>query len=96
MKKQSSEGKILELRIIFVLKKRSASDRHATFEEISVKVARVVDNIKAINRLLRRVYRGPSIYDVHTEGEGSQDQVDACGRGRGIQPHVDVHTENLN
>ena len=39
--------------------------------------------------------KGPSIYDVHTEGEGGgQAQVDACGRGRGVQPHVDVHTEN--
>src|SRR6218665_2508348 len=29
---------------------------------------------------------GPSIYDVHTEGEGGQAQVDACGRGRGSSP----------
>ena len=36
--------------------------------------------------------KGPSIYDVHTEG--GQAQVDACGRGEGVQPHVDVHTEN--
>ena len=27
-------------------------------------------------------------------GGGGQAQVDACGRGRGFQPHVDVHTEN--
>src|SRR6218665_1651267 len=26
---------------------------------------------------------GPSIYDVHTEGEGGQAQVDACGRRGG-------------
>ena len=25
---------------------------------------------------------------------GGQTQVDACGRGWGVQPHVDVHTEN--
>ena len=25
--------------------------------------------------------KGPSIYDVHTKGEGGQAQVDACGRG---------------
>ena len=25
--------------------------------------------------------KGPSIYDVHTEGGGGQAQVDACGRG---------------
>jgi len=37
---------------------------------------------------------GPSIYDVHTEGGGGQAQVDACGRGEGVQLHVDVHTEN--
>jgi len=32
---------------------------------------------------------GPSIYDVHTEGEGSQAQVDACGRGSATcgRPH---------
>jgi len=36
---------------------------------------------------------GPSIYDVHTEGGGGQAQVYACGRGEGVQPHVDVHTE---
>ena len=36
----------------------------------------------------------PSIYDVHTEGGGDQAQVDACGRGKGVQPHVDVHTED--
>jgi len=27
-------------------------------------------------------------------GGGVQAQVDACGRGEGVQPHVDVHTEN--
>ena len=26
---------------------------------------------------------GPSIYDVHKEGEGGQAQVDACGQGEG-------------
>jgi len=37
--------------------------------------------------------RGPSSYDVHTEGERSGSD----GRmwmGEGVQPHVDVHTEN--
>src|SRR6218665_1876749 len=39
-------------------------------------------------RIVRRLRRqlGPSIYDVHTEGEGGQAQVDACGRGRGSSP----------
>ena len=27
--------------------------------------------------------KGPSIYDVHMEGEESQAHMDACGRGRG-------------
>ena len=30
--------------------------------------------------------KGPSIYDVHTEGGGGQAQVDACGRGKGPAP----------
>ena len=35
-------------------------------------------------------FKGPSIYDVHTEGGlGGQAQVDAGQR------HVDVHKENL-
>ena len=37
--------------------------------------------------------KGPSIYDVHTE-KGGQAEVDACGRGEGVQTHVDFHTEN--
>src|SRR6218665_3620023 len=28
-------------------------------------------------------HMGPSIYDVYTEGEGGQAQVDACGRREG-------------
>jgi len=27
-------------------------------------------------------------------GPEGQAQVDACGRGRGVKPHVGVHTEN--
>jgi len=30
---------------------------------------------------------------MSTREEG-QVQVDACGRGRRVKPHVDVHTEN--
>ena len=37
---------------------------------------------------------GPSIYDVQTEGEGGQAQVDACERGEEVKPHVDIHIEN--
>ena len=38
----------------------------------------------------------PSIYDVHTEGgrgSGSGGRMWTGGR-EGVQPHVDVHTEN--
>jgi len=37
--------------------------------------------------------KGPSIYDVYTEGKGVRlrwTHVD----GGGVKPHVDVHTEN--
>jgi len=37
-----------------------------------------------------QLIKGPSIYDVHTEGEGGQAQVDACGRGEGDKTSVDV------
>ena len=40
-------------------------------------------------------HRVSFIYDVHTEGEGCQVQVDACGLGKGGQLHVEVHTENI-
>ena len=35
-------------------------------------------------------FKGPSIYDVHTEGQG----VRLRWTGGGVQPHVDIHTEN--
>ena len=38
---------------------------------------------------------GPSIYDVHTEGEGVRLIWTHVDGGEGVdQPHVDVHTEN--
>jgi len=44
---------------------------------------------------VERTVKGPSIYDVHTEGRGGTrlrwTHVDG---GSGVQPHVDVHTEN--
>ena len=42
---------------------------------------------------LENTYRkGPSIYDVHTEGVRLRwTHVDG---GEGVQPHVDVHIEN--
>jgi len=39
-------------------------------------------NVKHVHYIL---HKGPSIYDVHTEGRG-QAQVDACGRGEGSEP----------
>ena len=39
--------------------------------------------------------RGHPFMTSTRRGERGQAQVDACGRGeRGVQPHVDVHTEN--
>src|SRR6218665_4200498 len=55
-------------------------------------IAKTVQTRLLLN--LAKKCKGPSIYDVHTEGGGDQAQVDACGRGRGVQPHVDIHTEN--
>ena len=41
------------------------------------------------------VSKGPSIHDVHTEGEGGQDQVEASRWGGfGGQLRMGVHTEN--
>ena len=37
---------------------------------------------------------GPSIYDVHTEGEEGRLRWTHVDGERGVQPHVDVHTEN--
>ena len=39
-----------------------------------------------IDMLLLTNPKGPSIYDVHTEKEEGQAQVDACGRGGGSSP----------
>src|SRR6218665_4044653 len=39
---------------------------------------------KCFVKYIDSVNKGPSIYDVHTEGdEGGRAQVDACGRGQG-------------
>src|SRR6218665_2993581 len=45
--------------------------------------------------------KGPSIYDVHTEGGGGQAQVDACGRGGGgpapcVRPHSKLKLESTD
>ena len=37
---------------------------------------------------------GPSIYDVHMEGEGVRLRWTHVDGGEGVKPHVDVHTEN--
>ena len=45
--------------------------------------------------LISLVDKGPSIYDVHTEGKGvAQDSGGRIWTGGGVKPHVDVHTEN--
>ena len=36
--------------------------------------------------------RGHPFMTSTRRGGGGEAQVDACGRGKGIQPHVDVHT----
>jgi len=41
-------------------------------------------------------YKGPSIYDVHTEGEGVRLRWTQVDGGRVVKPHVDVHAENYN
>ena len=41
-----------------------------------------------------RPIKGPSIYDVHTEGEGGSGSGGRMWTGEGVKPHVDVHTEN--
>ena len=38
--------------------------------------------------------KGPSIYDVHTEGGVESGSGGRMWTGGGVQPHVDVHTEN--
>ena|SRR6218665_3544186 len=48
------------------------------------KVSAIIAKLKHIKSSLR--CKGPSIYDVHTEGGGGQAQVDACGRGSGSSP----------
>ena len=45
---------------------------------------------KQVNRVS---YGAIHLWRPH-EGEGGQAQVDTCERGEGVQPHVDVHTEN--
>src|SRR6218665_3426323 len=43
--------------------------------------------------IVQEVWGHPFLTSTRRE-EGGQAQVDACGRGEGVQPHVDVHTEN--
>jgi len=38
--------------------------------------------------------KGTSIYDVHTEGVGGSGSGERMWTEGGVQPHVDVHTEN--
>jgi len=56
----------------------------------------VVEKIRVLGHTISKTKQNPnwimglSIYDVNTEGEEGQAQVDTCGRGMG-QRHVDVH-----
>ena len=43
------------------------------------------------DRCLCLLIKGPPIDDVHMEGSGSGGRM---WTGEGVQPHVDVHTEN--
>ena len=40
--------------------------------------------------------KGPSIYDVHTKGARGSGSGGRMWMGEGVNPHVDVHTENYN
>jgi len=48
--------------------------------------------LKPINQKRHNAIRGHPF--MTSTRRGSQAQVDACGRGRGVKPRVDVHTEN--
>ena len=48
----------------------------------------------SLSRLDQLMPKGPSIYDVHTEGEGVRLKWTHVYRGKAVKPHVDVHTEN--
>jgi len=48
----------------------------------------------ADSSIINRMNKGPSIYDAHTEGEGVRLRWAHVDGGRGVKPHVDVHTEN--
>ena len=58
---------------------------------VEVKYLGELVHVRAVSHIHNEYHQGPSIYDVHTKG--GQAQVDACGRGQGGKPHVDVHTE---
>jgi len=50
--------------------------------------------VALLDQMLVISLKGPSIYDVHTEGEGCQAQVDACGRERGSHS-MRTSTQNI-
>jgi len=52
----------------------------------------LISDIGLSNMLVNRMW--PSIYDVHTEGKGVRLRWTHVDGGEGVQPHVDVHTEN--
>jgi len=50
--------------------------------------------LSAKNNITWLQTKGPSIYDVHTEGGRGSGSGGRMWTGEGVQPHVDVHTEN--
>ena len=49
---------------------------------------------KTVSIVQKHSLKGPSIYDVHKEGEGVRLRWTHVDGVRGVKPHVDVHTEN--
>ena len=47
----------------------------------------------ALQRMWQVLLHHPFMTSTRRVG-GGQARVDAWGRGEGVQPHVDVHTEN--
>ena len=55
----------------------------------------VFTRLSCVTCFCARLLKGPSIYDVHTEGGGGQAQVDACGRGEGGSSPMCTSTQKI-
>src|SRR6218665_552341 len=62
--------------------------RVAVCRPIVLSIKRIYHHTSSVSVRVQKedVFLGPSIYNVHMEGEEGQAQVDACGRGRGPTP----------